>query len=104
MPARVTVGAASVRLAVERSDELEALGLSVIRLSVTELVVRAVPSTLADAGPGLVVTLCLAALAAGDDPREVLGERLPPLLVGADAVARVLEEGGPVVGVVPLPG
>ncbi len=102
VPARVTLPSAAVELCRAHADALEAVGLLVLGLSPTEVVVRGVPAALGDASPRDLLVLAVAALAEARDLRGVLGDRLAPAPVGADAVAAVLEEGGPVAARFPL--
>jgi MutL C terminal dimerisation domain len=86
-----------------QAEALAALGFVVARFSATEVVVRALPASVADVEPAEVLRV---ALAAPGDVRDAWAEKLPPAPVPEDLHVRAEILGlavGPRVGEVKLP-
>lgn len=106
VPCRVTVTADRMSALEAGEDELGALGVTFVRFSATEVVVRTVPDVLSDADPAEVLRIAAGAL--GGDVLEAWGEGLSPAEVLPDGLlGRAAALGiavGPIVGHVALGG
>jgi DNA mismatch repair protein MutL len=103
VPVRVPLARKDVEVVEAAQEALDRLGVRVAVLSPTEIVVRALPASLADAPAAEVLRLAVDALRRGLDPRTAWGDGLPPAPVTAALLGDAVFPDELRVGAVALP-